>query len=129
MWPGGKGKKNPGESLLPPRFSFANTLHTQPFEVSSSDVVDAVEAGVQVGGCLGKRRNVFQVCIITVHGGTKAHAQQTGWQAWCRWKTEQRETTPPTPSDSLQPLGPMAPPPRVSEPWSSVSSWVVCCPD
>lgn len=97
MWPGGKGKKNPGESLLLPRFSFASTLHTQPFEVSSSDVVDAVEAGVQVGGCLGKRRNVFQVCIIAVHGGTKAHAHQTGWQAWCRWKTEQRETTPPNP--------------------------------
>lgn len=85
--------------------SSARAPHTQPFEVSGSDLADAVEAGVQVSGCLGKRRDALQVGIVTVHRGTKAHADQTGGQVWPRWKTEQRETllSPPLASGTKGP--------------------------
>lgn len=39
--------------------SLAKALHTQPFEVSSPDMADAVEAGVEVGGRLGKTRDAL----------------------------------------------------------------------
>lgn len=80
--------------------SCARALHTQPFEVSSSDPADAVEAGIQVSGCLGERRDALQVSIVAVHGGTKAHAYQTGRQAWLSWKAEHRETLLRLPSAS-----------------------------
>jgi hypothetical protein len=58
--------------------TFLRVLLTQPFEVSGPDVSDVVEAGIQVGGHLGKRRNVLQVSIITVHRRTEAHTDQAG---------------------------------------------------
>lgn len=92
MWLSGKadGPGAPPCQAHPP--SSARALHTQPLEVSSSNPADAVEAGIQVSGCLGERRDVLQVSIITIHRGAKAHADETGGQAWPRWKTEQRET-------------------------------------
>lgn len=102
--PGREGEDPGGFPLLGLPSSSARALRTQPFEVSGPDVADAVEAGVQVGGCLGKRGDVLQVSIVTVHGGTKAHTNQTGRQAWSQWKREQRETPQ---SDSLQLLEPM----------------------
>lgn len=45
-------------SASPPS-SLAKALHTQPFEVSSPDTADAVEAGVEVGSCLGKTRDAL----------------------------------------------------------------------
>lgn len=50
---GGRGEAEGLGVLLP------GALHTQPFEVSGSDLADAVEAGVQVSGGLGKRRDAF----------------------------------------------------------------------
>ena len=55
---GGEGGK-PGVPSAAPPSSLAKALHTQPFEVSSPDTADAVEAGVEVGGCLGKTRDAL----------------------------------------------------------------------
>lgn len=52
-------ERTPGVPSAHPLFSVTRTLHTQPLEVSSPNMADAVEAGVQVSGCLGKRRDVL----------------------------------------------------------------------
>lgn len=80
----GAGKGKDPEGAL-----FSRALHTQSLEVSGPDVADAVEAGVQVGGHPGKRRDALQVDVITVHRGAQAHTDQAGGQAWPRQKTEQ----------------------------------------
>ena len=52
-------ERTPGVSSAGPTLPLARALHTQPFEASGLDLVDVVEAGVQVGGCLGKTRGAL----------------------------------------------------------------------